>query len=77
MGRTRKWLGVAQSDRHIEGKSCPTNLIVFYSDMSGCVEKGRTECVVHLDFSKASHVDSLAKPVKYRLHVFMMKWVEN
>lgn len=37
----------------IKGKSCLTNLMSFFSKITGLVDKGRVVPVVHLDFSKA------------------------
>ncbi|KAK4827589.1 hypothetical protein QYF61_019491, partial [Mycteria americana] len=36
-----------------KGKSCLTNLINFYSEMSGLVDEGRAVAIVYLDFRKA------------------------
>ena len=46
---------VIRSSQHgfIKGKSCLSNLIAFYDDMTGWVEERRAVDVVYLDFSKA------------------------
>jgi len=64
-----------------KGKSCLTNLIAFYDDMTGWVDKGRAVDVVYLDFSKAfdtvSHNILLGKLRKYELDEWSVKWIEN
>ena len=35
------------------GKSCLTNLIAFYNEMTSLMDEGRTADVVYLNFSKA------------------------
>lgn len=46
----------------MNGRSCLTNPIAFSGEMTGCVPKGRTEDVEHLDFSEASSLRSLLVP---------------
>jgi len=64
-----------------KGKSCLTNLIAFYDDMTGWVDEGRAVDVVYLDFSKAfdtvSHNILLGKLRKYGLDEWLVKWIEN
>ncbi|GAB0202828.1 mitochondrial enolase superfamily member 1 [Grus japonensis] len=45
---------VIRGDQHefTKGKSCLTNAIAFYDDMTGWVDEGRAVGVVYLDFSK-------------------------
>jgi len=45
---------VIRSSQHgfSKEKSCLTNLVTFYNVITGWVEVGRAEEVVHLDFSK-------------------------
>lgn len=65
----------------IKAISCLTNLISFYNEMSGAVDKGRTMYVVYLSFSKAfgavSHVTLVAKLVRYGIDKCMKKWMET
>jgi len=64
-----------------KGKSCLTNLIAFYDDMTGGVDEGRAVDVVYLDFSKAfdtvSHNILLGKLKKRELDKRTARWVEN
>ena len=44
------------------GRSCLTNLIAFSDEMTGCVDKGRTEDVEYFDFSEALRLRSPLVP---------------
>ncbi|PKU31932.1 rna-directed dna polymerase from mobile element jockey- hypothetical protein [Limosa lapponica baueri] len=65
----------------IKGKSCLTNLIVFYDGMTGWVDEGRAVDIVYLDFSKAfvsiSHNILIGKLRKYELDEWTVRWTEN
>ena len=54
---------VIRSKQHelTKGKSCLTNLIDFYDDMTGWIDEGRAVEVVYLDFSKA--FDTLSRNI--------------
>ena len=74
---------VIRSSQHgfTKGKSCLTNLIAFYNDMTGWVDEGRAGDVVYLDFSKVfdtvSHDILLGKLRKCGLDEWSVKWIEN
>jgi len=74
---------VIRSSQHgfTKGKSCLTNLIAVYNDMTGWVDEGRAVDVVYLDFSKAfdtvSHDILLGKLRKCGLDEWSVKWIEN
>ncbi|GAB0186019.1 mitochondrial enolase superfamily member 1 [Grus japonensis] len=67
--------------RFTKGKSCLTNLIAFYDDMTGWVDEGRAVDVVYLDFSKAfdtvSHSILIGKLRKCGLDEWTVRWIEN
>ncbi|CAM4571676.1 unnamed protein product [Caretta caretta] len=64
-----------------KGKSCLTNLIAFYDEITGSVDKGKAVDVVFLDFSKAfdtvSHSILVSKLKKYGLDECTIRWVEG
>ena len=64
-----------------KGKSCLTNQIAFYDDMTGWVDEGRAVDVVYLDFSKAfdtvTHNILLGKLRKCGLGEWLVWWIEN
>ncbi|CAM4577256.1 unnamed protein product [Lepidochelys kempii] len=64
-----------------KGKSCLTNLIAFYDEITGSVDEGKAVDVLSLDFSKAfdtvSHSILASKLRKYRLDECTVRWVES
>jgi len=74
---------VIRSSQHgfTKGKSCLTNLIAFYNDMTGWVDEGKTLDVAYLDFSKVfdivSHNILLGKFRKYGLDEWSVKCIDS
>ncbi|CAM5150605.1 unnamed protein product [Natator depressus] len=64
-----------------KGRSCLTNLIAFYDEITGSVDEGKAMDVLFLDFSKAfdtvSHSILVSKLKKYGLDECTIRWVES
>ncbi|CAM4623350.1 unnamed protein product [Lepidochelys kempii] len=64
-----------------KGKSCLTNLIAFYEEITGSLDEGKAVDVLFLDFSKAfdtvSHSILVSKLKKYGLDGCTTRWVES
>ncbi|CAM5089359.1 unnamed protein product [Eretmochelys imbricata] len=64
-----------------KGRSCLTNLISFYDEITGSVDEGKAVDVLFLDFSKAfdtvSHSILVSKLRKYGLDECTIRWVES
>ncbi|CAM4567281.1 unnamed protein product [Caretta caretta] len=64
-----------------KGKSCLTNLIASYDEITGSVDEGKAVGVLLLDFSKAfdtvSHSILVSKLRKYGLDECTIRWVES
>ncbi|KAK4818742.1 hypothetical protein QYF61_018729 [Mycteria americana] len=64
-----------------EGKSCLTNLITFYDEVTGLADEGRAVDIVSLDFSKAfgtvSRNTFVEKLMMCGLDEQTVKWTEN
>ncbi|CAM5077144.1 unnamed protein product [Eretmochelys imbricata] len=64
-----------------KGKSCLTNLIAFYDEITGSVDEGKAVGMLFLDFSKAfdtvSHSILASKLKKYGLDEWTTRWVER
>ncbi|CAM5108549.1 unnamed protein product [Natator depressus] len=64
-----------------KGRSCLTNLIAFYDEITGSVDEGKAVDVLFLDFSKAfdtvSHSILVSKLRKYGLDECTIRWVES
>ncbi|CAM5170319.1 unnamed protein product [Eretmochelys imbricata] len=64
-----------------KGKSCLTNLIAFYDEITGSVVAEKAVDVLFLDLSKAfdtvSHSILVSKLKKYRLDEWTRRWIES
>ncbi|CAM4551684.1 unnamed protein product [Caretta caretta] len=64
-----------------KGRSCVTNLIAFYDEITCSVDEGKAVDVLFLDFSKAfdtvSHSILVSKLKKYGLDECTIRWVES
>ncbi|CAM4688385.1 unnamed protein product [Lepidochelys olivacea] len=64
-----------------KGRSCLTNLIAFYDEITGSVDEGKAVDVLFLDFSKAfdtvSHSILVSKLKKYGLDEWTIRWIES
>ncbi|CAM5117140.1 unnamed protein product [Natator depressus] len=64
-----------------KGRSCLTNLIAFYDEITDSVDEGKAVDVLFLDFSKAfdtvSHSILVSKLKKYGLDERTIRWVES
>ncbi|CAM4552427.1 unnamed protein product [Lepidochelys olivacea] len=74
---------VIRNSRHgfTKGKSCLTNLIALYDEITGSVDEGKAGDVLFLDFSKAfdtvSHSNLARKLKKYGLDEWTIRWIES
>ncbi|CAM4593006.1 unnamed protein product [Caretta caretta] len=64
-----------------KGKSCLTNLIAFYDEITGSVDEGKAVDMLFLDLSKAfdtvSHGILASKLKKYGLDEWTIRWIES
>ncbi|CAM5147566.1 unnamed protein product [Eretmochelys imbricata] len=64
-----------------KGKSCLTNLIAFYDEITGSVDEGKAVDMLFLDYSKAfdtvSHSILASKLKKYGLDEWTIRWIES
>jgi len=65
----------------MKGRSCLTNLISFYDQITHLVNEGNTVDVIYLDFSKAfdtvPHSTLLEKLAAHGLHGCTLFWIKN
>ncbi|CAM4417157.1 unnamed protein product [Lepidochelys kempii] len=64
-----------------KGKSCLTNLIAFYDEITGSVDEGKAVDILFLDFSKAfdavSHSMLASKLKNYGLDEWTIRWIKS
>ncbi|CAM5106274.1 unnamed protein product, partial [Eretmochelys imbricata] len=64
-----------------KGKSCLTNLIAFYDEITGSVDEGKAVDMLFLDFSKVFdmvfHSILASKLKKYGLDEWTIRWIES
>ncbi|KAK4826426.1 hypothetical protein QYF61_008959 [Mycteria americana] len=70
---------IIRSSQHgfAKGKSCLTNLIIFYNEMSGLVDEGRAVDIVYLGFDTVSHKILIDELLMYGLDKQTVRWIEN
>ncbi|CAM4584956.1 unnamed protein product [Lepidochelys kempii] len=74
---------VIRNSHHVftKGRSCLTNLIAFYNEITGSVDEGKAVGVLFLDFSKAfdtvSHSILVSRLKKYGLDEWTIRWIES
>jgi len=72
-----------RSSQHefVKGRSCLTNLISFYDQVTLPVDEGKAVDVVYLDFSKAfdsaPHSTLLEKLAAHGLDGCTLRWIKN
>ncbi|CAM4582753.1 unnamed protein product [Lepidochelys kempii] len=63
-----------------KGKSCLTNLIAFYDEITGSVNEGKAVDVLFLEFSKAFDTvfhSIIASKLKYGLDEWTLRWIKS
>ncbi|GAB0181864.1 mitochondrial enolase superfamily member 1 [Grus japonensis] len=64
-------------DGFMKGRSCLTNLIAFYDQVTHLVDEGKAVDVIYLDFRKVSHGIRLEKLVAHGVDRCTLHWVKN
>ena len=63
------------------GKSCPTNLLTFFSEVYEAVDNGKSNDIIYLDFSKAfdkvPHERLLKKVAAHGIRGNLLKWIRS